>query len=59
MADPMRKVVKSERYTPKYAKPGAGSVILTLSCGHTVRRKASRKIPQEARCFNCGLERKD
>ncbi len=52
----LRKVAKFEwtgacRYTGYVAK----SVILTLSCGHEIVRKASQGIPRRAHCRHCEL----
>lgn len=50
---PRREVVRVRLYSHAYCKPGEGSAEITLSCGHSVRRKQS-KIPRHyVRCESC------
>lgn len=54
MKDPQRHII---RRTPTYPDPQSqqpNGAILTLSCGHVIRRRPS-KIPKHwARCWKCG-----
>jgi len=53
---PHRKVVESYFSQSKYCKPGHGSTVLKLECGHEIARKASIRIPKKAHCYWCDRE---
>jgi hypothetical protein len=53
---PLRKIVRCERYRTKSHPRGTWSVILTLECGHKVRRKGGQYARYRARCWECYLE---
>lgn len=46
---PWRQVLAYDKFCPRYAARGSNRVILTLSCGHTVRRKGSQVHDIETR----------
>lgn len=50
---PLREIVQREYVAPKYCRAGTGTVILTLSCGHRVRRPISAEPRKAVRCEDC------
>lgn len=62
-ARPWRQVIAFDKYAPKFAPRGGTRVILSLSCGHSLRRKGSevpgiesRQTPMWVRCPECHEE---
>lgn len=53
MKAPMREVVSVRMTTTRYNRRGEGSHVLTLTCGHELRRKTSEPIPNRAHCYEC------
>lgn len=54
---PLRRVERTEDCTTRYNRPGEGSRIHYLSCGHTVVTKQSGGYPRRKRCDECPEER--
>lgn len=50
---PFRQVEKLRVSPSKYSKPGQGTRVLHLSCGHFAYRKTSVPIPARVRCKDC------
>lgn len=48
-----REVVKEEKFATSRHPPGTFSKLLTLSCGHQVRRRGGVRTPKEVYCFHC------
>ena len=48
-----RAVVSVRNVVSKNARGTGGSNLLTLECGHVVRRKGSIAIPRRANCREC------
>lgn len=57
LGGPLRKVVKVEALYSKYARPGQGSNLVTLECGHQVARRMSVPVPQRMHCRYCKWKR--
>jgi hypothetical protein len=51
---PFRDVDFSVLATTRYNRPGEGSWLLMLECGHEIRRKTSYPMPRRAHCRECG-----
>lgn len=53
-AKTVRFEIVSREFVRRYrAKPGTGSYVLTLACGHRVRRDAARYVGRVAKCPEC------
>ena len=53
MSSELNEIVKRDYYVAESTPHGGGSVIVTLSCGHEQRYKASRAPKRRARCRHC------
>lgn len=51
-----KKIIMREAFTTLRSRYTPGSVKLTLSCGHTIVRKASTAPNWEARCPSCEID---
>jgi hypothetical protein len=54
---PLRPVVTTKDYSAPQCRPGEGSRIHYLDCGHRVTTKQSHGYPARKRCRDCGLNR--
>ena len=55
----LRKVLTYTNYIHPSARGTGGSNALVLECGHTKRQKASVRIPERARCWECEMAQKN
>ncbi len=51
-----RLIVKREYWTDVHCRAGEGSVMLTLECGHIVRKKQSEEPENYCLCKECNYE---
>ncbi len=52
-AFPLKRVVKTYDYSDPRCRPGEGSRVHTLECGHEIRAKQSFGFPRKKRCRDC------
>lgn len=57
MTEPLRRVISVGVYSTIYNRPGEGSRMFKLECGHEMRKKTSYPIPKRMRCWECRIGR--